>query len=947
MSRRALGCVFAAILLLAAAPAFSQEQTRLTGMVTDSQGAILPGVSVTASSPALIGGRSAITEGDGRFMFPSLSPGLYELTFQLSGFQTVKRGNIQLTLAKTLAVDVQLQIASLQTSVTVTAESPVVDTQSTKIGNDFTGEKLVGIPSGTDIWAALGQAPGVRMGGFDVGGSHKASQPSYETFGVGSQNRIVTDGVDTTEGANGAGFYQDYFIQDEISISGAGGDVTMNTPGAGVFSTIKSGGNRFRSLENFAYEPGKFVGNNVDTATAARGYTGQPNLLFWEAHGDLGGPIKKDRIWFYTAVNKFKINKAVSGQDPKVVTNLGISRNVTGKVTFKATEKDTLNAYYQWEFKDMPYRGLSANTGKDSILAQHSPTHMWSIVERRVWTNRLFSELRAGSFGYDWPMVPAVDWHTNPPRRDTGTTVDSGAGWNAANAQGPYELLREKPQVFFTTTYYLPTAVGSHDIKAGFEWLNDRSQSGSNGQSGPIFYLDKNGKVDQVQLTDLGAASEFGKSWTGGENRNTRYALFLQDRWSPARGLTITAGVRFDHQRPNYLSSVRNPLLTDIFQPATTPSGTLTVSNGAAPRLGASWDLSGEGKMVAKVFFGRYYFNFADGLGSASPGGENWKRYTFNDLNGNRIYDGPQELGALVSTYGGSTTKVDPNIQTPYTDEISASFERQFWGQASVRVAYVRKMSRKQYNTRNVLLNGQFTVPYAATVNLVEYNGTSSGNIVGSQTFTVYDIPASLKGQVSNVIATAPGLDTNYDTLQFSFEKRFRTGLFLQASFDHTWRDELRSNSGGTGTDSNPIGTSFFYNVNPAVSNRQKTTTWQARMIGRYSFGYGVGLAANFLMNSGWTYSRLIQVTLPNAAAQTFFLDDFKGHRSPSVALLSLRADKAFTFGWIKVTVMADAFNVLNKNTPVNFGVLNGANYNKIYGALDPRTFQLGLRLEF
>ena len=92
MSRRALGCVIAAILLLAAAPAFSQEQTRLTGVVTDSQGAILPGVTVSASSPALIGARTAITEGDGRFMFPSLSPGLYELTFQLAGFQTVKRG---------------------------------------------------------------------------------------------------------------------------------------------------------------------------------------------------------------------------------------------------------------------------------------------------------------------------------------------------------------------------------------------------------------------------------------------------------------------------------------------------------------------------------------------------------------------------------------------------------------------------------------------------------------------------------------------------------------------------------------------------------------------------------------------------------------------------------------------------------------------------------------
>ncbi|HUU35289.1 MAG TPA: carboxypeptidase-like regulatory domain-containing protein, partial [Vicinamibacterales bacterium] len=350
--------LFALLVIAATAlPASAQNDLgRLTGIVADTQGAILPGATVTATSPALIGTQVAVAESDGRYRFPSLSPGTYTLTFELSGFQTTRRENIVLRLGQTLNVDIQLALATLQETVTVSAESPVVDVSSTKIGSEFGSEKLAAIPSATDLWATLSQAPGVRMRGFDVGGSHKSQQSGYESFGVRGQNRVITDGVDTTEGTGGAGIYQDFFAHEEVTVSAAGGDVTMMTPGSAVFSTIKSGGNEFRSFNNLTYESGDWVGDNIDDKTATRGFTGQPNLIFWEGHTDLGGPIKRDKVWFYGAFNHFKIDKIISGVAEEF-SDLGEFDNWTGKATWKASSKDTVIGYYQWARKFKPRRG--------------------------------------------------------------------------------------------------------------------------------------------------------------------------------------------------------------------------------------------------------------------------------------------------------------------------------------------------------------------------------------------------------------------------------------------------------------------------------------------------------------------------------------------------------------------------------------------------------------
>src|SRR5882724_4470751 len=332
MKSRAVLVVMVLIGTLISPAAYAQiGQGRLAGTVTDAQGAVMPGVTVTVTSPALIGAQTTITEANGRFLFPSLPSGAYKVVFDLSGFQKVNRENINVSTGQTISVDALLPLASLAETVNVTGASPVVDVTTTKVGTDLKGEALTAVPNSTDAWGALSEAPGVRMQGFDVGGSHKSQQSGYEVFGIQNQSRIVTDGVDHTEGVGGTGYYEDYYSNEEVNISALGSDVEMNSGGAAVITTIKSGGNQFKGLENFTYENGSWVGDNNTTALRANGFTGNPNLKFYEAHLDLGGPIARDKAWFYAAANTFKIDKVVSGVPRDVATDIGLFHNYTGK----------------------------------------------------------------------------------------------------------------------------------------------------------------------------------------------------------------------------------------------------------------------------------------------------------------------------------------------------------------------------------------------------------------------------------------------------------------------------------------------------------------------------------------------------------------------------------------------------------------------------------------
>jgi hypothetical protein len=962
-----------ALLVCLAAPAPAQiTQGRLTGIVTDTQAAILPGVTVTVTSPALIGTQSTVTQADGRFLFPALPTGVYTVTFELAGFQKLTRQNVQVVLGQTISVDAQLPIATLSESVTVSAASPIVDVTTTKVGTDLKGEALIAVPNSTDVWGALSEAPGIRMQGFDVGGSHKSQQSGYESFGVQNQAKVVSDGVDHTEGVGGTGFYEDYYANEEVSVSALGSDVEMNSPGASIVTTIKSGGNMFKGLENFSYEPGKFVGSNADpTDISARGYAcpknglgvlqcDNPNLLFWEGHADLGGPIKKDKVWFYAAYNQFHIDKQVSGVAQSVATDLGLFNNYTAKGTGKISKNNTLIGYFQAGRKQKPHRNLSTLVPPESILAQDSWSKMYKGEWQSVITDRLFLDANVGRFTLDWPMVPAVDPAVRVPSvyRSVSGMV-TGAGWNA------FSTFRSKPQGKVQLTYYVPGKAGSHDFKFGFEDIYDSYHFGINGQSGPYrlsYATPTSSSPDRIRFVDTGAPGDYGKGWNASPTIDQHYSGYIQDRWAPNNRITITAGVRYDYQRVGYGDGERKPTICDattplqagdggrIF-PCDTPIGAATFlkNNNVAARIGFSANLDGAGKSVLKAFYGRYYNNLADGFSSANPGGQNYAEYNFNDLNHNGKYDGPAELGTFRFRLGGASATVVPTTKTPYTDEVSATFERQFWDESSIRGTYVRKMQKEYvpfyFSPMITAWVGRLNVPATG-----EYLGT---------TYHLLDVPDSVADLTDAEFTNWPDGNFTYDTIELAFAKRVGSKFFFQMSADYQWRNELRSADipdwGSTSPlSTDPIGVGPQFTINPAAPNRQKTTMYHAQLAGHYTFPYDIGLGVNYRFQSGFPYAPIVPSGVDGVNLNvcnfecSFFTQNLDQNRSESVNLLNIRFDKAFPIqGRVKATVMFDLYNVLNADPVTNFDLSAGPTLRKVIAVLDPRVAQLGFRLEF
>jgi hypothetical protein len=980
-SRAAVFVVSAiAMLGLCSVPALAQSTSgRLTGLVTDAQGAILPGVTVTATSPSLIGVQTTVTQSDGKFMFPALASGTFKLQFDLSGFQKVTRENIQLGVGQTISVDAQLPLASLAETVNVTGASPIVDVTSTKVGTDLKGEQLISVPNSTDVWGALSEAPGIRLQGFDVGGSHKSQQSGYESFGIANQAKVVSDGVDHTEGVGGTGFYEDYYANEEVSVGALGSDVEMNSPGAAIVTTIKSGGNTFKGLENFSYEPGKFVGSNGAPADiSARGYTcpvnglgvaqcDNPNLLFWEGHLDLGGPIKKDKVWFYGAYNQFHIDKQVSGVAQSVATDLGAFNNYTAKGTVKLNQKNTLIGYFQGGRKQKPFRNLSTLVPPESILAQDSWSKMYKAEWQSVLNDRAFLDVNVGRFTLAWPMVPAVDPSVKVPaiyRSVPG--LQTGAGWNA------FTTFRSKPQVKVQMTYYLPEKAGSHDFKFGFEDIYDSYHFGINGQSGPYrlsYATPTSASPDRIRFIDTGAASDYDNGWTASPTLDQHYAGYIQDRWAPNNRVSVTGGFRIDYQNVGYGAGVRKPLIADstasvqnvvcagqgalcdggaIF-PTTTNivAGSFLKNTDVAARVGVSVNLDGTGKTVLKAFYGRYYNNMADGFSAVNPGGQNYIEYNFNDLNHNGKYDGIQELGAFRTRIGGDSSPVVPGTKTPHTDEYSVTLEKQFWEESSFRATYVRKMQKDYvpfYFTPMVTAwMGNLTVPTTAS-----YLGT---------TYNLVDVPNSLANSTGTEYTNWPDSTFTYDTIEVAFTKRVGPKLFFQASGDYQWRNELRSADipdwgQTTPLSTDPIGVGPQLTVNANAPNRQKTTGYGAQLSGHYSFPYDVGFGLNYRFQSGFPYSPVVpDGSVPLNVCNfncAFFTQNLDQNRSEAVNLMNLRIDKSVPLnGRLKGTLMLDIYNVLNADPVTNFNLGVGSAYKTVIAVLDPRVFQMGFRLEF
>src|SRR5918995_1286051 len=408
-------------LLSMAAPTFAQDfRGRINGTVTDNTGAVLPGVTVTASSPALIQPQVQVTGADGSYRFLALPPGVYEIAYELAGFQTVKREGIRVVINQTLTVDQQLQVATLQETVTVTGESPIVDTTTTTMGTNFTKELLTEIPNARDIWAAMSQAPGIQMtGGYDVGGSRTGNQTGYLSYGFDTQNQTRMEGIDTTEGTSANAGYFDFGSFEEFQVGGAGADSGAFAGGAVLSISVKSGGDRFTGNWYSDFVGESQLTDNVpdylrtpntigDDGTFSRtglcfqrsGETicrGNAVKKQYDINGDIGGPIWKQKAWFFFSTRLNDKYAYITGLGDEVERSK-LTNPYTFKGTFQVGRNNQIIGYLNKREKLQDKRGINLNTPLSAAYYQSSRNYPWKVEGTRVMSSRAFLDVLYGNW---------------------------------------------------------------------------------------------------------------------------------------------------------------------------------------------------------------------------------------------------------------------------------------------------------------------------------------------------------------------------------------------------------------------------------------------------------------------------------------------------------------------------------------------------------------------
>ena len=310
-----------------------------------------------------------------------------------------------------------------------------------------------------------------------------------------------------------------------------------------------------------------------------------------------------------------------------IATDLGVFDNFVTKETWKVSQKDTVVGYYQWGRKQKPNRGLSVTVSPEAAQPQDSVSWVYKGQHSRVWSNRLFTDVKVNLFGYDFPLGVRADYKTQPPRLDTGTNFQSGAAWNAFDLDG-----RNRTSPRSRPTTCRPQRGATTSRWASNTCSISRSTPSTGGRA-RFRYLDLNGSVNEIRFSDVGENSALGDTWRGSNDRDQRYSGYAQDRWNPNNRLTVTAGLRWDYQRPYYMDGKRDPIIKDVltassgtlagqamFAAQTTPSQSIFTRNSFAPRLGVSYDLTGKGNTVLKGFYGRYYFNYRRFVRPVEPG---------------------------------------------------------------------------------------------------------------------------------------------------------------------------------------------------------------------------------------------------------------------------------------------------------------------------------------
>jgi hypothetical protein len=761
--------------------------------------------------------------------------------------------------------------------------------------------------------------------------------------------RVLIEGINTTEGTGGAGFYFDYSSLDEVFLGTSGQSAEMPNPGVQSQFITKSGGNRFSGEYYLDWYNNALQGENIpDTYTASTAFNGSPirpnsNEIdrYYDTAINVGGPIKRDKIWWF-GTYRTQFNAVAQPNfnfDSTFNTKLW---NAVGKGTYQLSQNHKLIGYYQWGQKLQPNR-LPFNTAVyDSpgpTYKQDSGSWVWKGEWNGTVSDKLYVEARVGDFGYYFPTLANSDedyfW------RDSGTLAITGA-------HRRWQLDRERKQYTGAATYFLDSGAGSHTFKLGGELLKEQGWEGfEQGVGGHIEHVYNNGVANQL-IFRVPTAKTTG-SLRDGKNGNltSRSALdvasfFVNDTWAAGR-MTLNAGVRYDRYH-GWLPEQEQLAFT--LGPVSVPADTfaeqsLYTWNLFAPRVGVVFDLAGDGRTVIKGNYGFFWHNPGVGVGSNANPNTPTKTatYTWNDVNGDRRWQ-PGEEGNRTGASLAGNILLDPDIKSPSTHEAAVWLERQVTDTMGVRTGFVYKTEDDLIQTYTPFRSlDAFTVPFNfVDIGLDGRRGTSDDRTVqmlGLPTAQAANFP------LTQVVMNTPQY-SRAKTVELSMSRRYSNRWSATIGGAHTWLTDFPNNTGGYGYPKNPN--------NPGAEDR---TLWNFKVSASYDAAYGIRLSPVLRHQSGGNYARTLTITAPAGLIATHsgtggniaYAEPMSANREDNIWVFDLRAEKTLDLtNTIKLRGFFDMFNLTNSHASETISRATGLGYQKPSAILAPRTARLGFR---
>jgi hypothetical protein len=955
-----------------AIPAVASAQSAIGGAVRDTTGAVLPGVNVEASSPALIEKtRAVVTDAAGQYKIIDLRPGEYTVTFVLAGFNTVRREGIIVATETTAQVSAEMKVGAIEETITVSGQTPVVDVQSASAQRTVMSRDVMdAMPTARNIGAIGILVPGTGLqaggGGFlayDVGGTGLLQQSPLSYHGS-NDSVMAVDGM-RMNNLCGSGQFSAMYWSDamfsEISYASGADSAEMGQSGLRINMIPKDGGNAFKGTFFGNYGNRAMQAINLDDDLRARGLTNVGELdRLWDTTFSLGGPIKRDTLWFFTTLGWKDLIKTVpdsfadSNLQDYVLTpdrsvpglDDGYQKTWNARVTWQASTRNKLSFSYDIHNKYRGHKGIISTIAPDSAVEYVLP--LLNSAQGK-WTSPVTSRLLLDA-GYTLYFEDSDeryrDWVTakNYTIEDQNTGISYGAYPSGSQAQ---------KNVLSTARLAASYVTGSHAIQSGMTLGRG------------------------YRVTNLFYAGDFTATFRDGApiNANLRIptdqherisadlGVWVQDKWTVGRA-TMNLAVRYDW----FNGSVDEQTLpagrwnpTAHFDPVSNAPNWKDLS----PRLGMAYDLFGDGRTALKANISRYVaaqtVAFAASVNPMTTIGLSDNR-VWTDTNGDfQLQD--SELGPTNNVNFGkiipATTITDQAVREGfgsrgYSWEFTGAIQHQLLPRVAANFAYSRRSNLNPLSTDNLLVApgdyDAFTLK--APVDSRLPNG--GGYVING----LYDLNPAKRGLVDNYRTFSKNLGDEpqniYTSYNISLNARLAAGTVIQGGVDMgrlaVDQCAIVDSPQQLMQASTSAPASYCHNVPPYRAQWKllgsKSLPWDLRASGTFQYVPGPAIAANYSFRSNEAIG--LNRAFTGATTKTVQLIEPGTLYEAGFNQLDLRLTKKVRMGGSKnLDLMADLYNVFNDNGVVRLNTTYGSNWLRPTQILEGRLFKFGIQYDF